>query len=155
MGLFIFQAEDDTQAREIVANDPAVKSRIMRGCLYPYRVALWNAEATQLEGGQQHYFYVIQAVRPEMVVDSTAWEEEVVTNHFYYLKEQTENGVFCIVGRTQNTDYSTMGIGVLRANSAEAAWQIGENDPAVIHRVMRLDVLPFSITMVKTESETA
>jgi uncharacterized protein len=154
-GLFIFQAGDDAQARSIIDTDPAVQSRIFRGCLYSYRVALWNANAAQLEAGQQHYLYLIQAVRPAMVIESesTEWEDKIVGEHFMYLKAQTEKGVFCVVGRTLNSDYSTMGIGVLRANSEVEAWQIAEQDPAVINRVMRLDVLPFSIAMVKSEND--
>jgi uncharacterized protein YciI len=153
-GLFIFQAEDDAQARSIIDTDPAVISRIFRGCLYPYHVALWNADAAQLEVSQQHYLYLIQAVRPAMVAESTEWEDKIVGEHFMYLRAQTEKGVFCVVGRTLNSDYSTMGIGVLRANSEAEAWQIAENDPAVINRVMRLDVLPFGIAMVKKVSAT-
>jgi uncharacterized protein YciI len=153
-GLFIFQAEDDVQARSIIDNDPAVQSRIFRGCLYPYRVALWNSDVARLEAGQ-HYLYLIQAVRPAMVVESTEWESQIVGEHFMYLKAQTEKGVFCVVGRTLNSDYSTMGIGVLRASSEAEAWQIAENDPAVINRVMRLDVLPFGIAVIKKEDTTA
>jgi uncharacterized protein len=149
LGLFIFQAEDDAKAREIIDNDPAVKNRIMRGCLFPYRVALWNADAAQLEDGQQHYLYLIQAVRPEMVTESTEWESQVVGEHFMYLKANNEKGVFCVVGRTLNTDFSTMGIGVLRAKNDAEAWEVSANDPAVINRVMRLDVLPFGIFAVK------
>jgi uncharacterized protein YciI len=39
-GLTIFEAEDETAAREIMENDPAVKNGIMSATLYPYRVAL-------------------------------------------------------------------------------------------------------------------
>jgi len=151
LGIFIFQAEDDTAARTIVNDDPAVKARLMRVCLYPYRIALWNASALQLEAGQQHFLYHIQAIRPEQVTDPTEWEQELTTQHFYYLKEQTENGTFCIVGRTQNSDYSTFGMGVLRASSIDEAWQISENDPGVTNPIMRLNVLPFGIAMYKED----
>lgn len=151
LGLFVFQAEDDATARKIVNDDPAVKARLMRVCLYPYRIALWNAEALQLEAGQQHYLYHIQAIRPEQVTDSTEWETEMTMQHFYYLKEQTEKGNFCIVGRTQNNDYSTFGMGVLRAGSDEEAWQVSTNDPGVINPIMRLNVLPFGIAMVNED----
>lgn len=154
-GMFIFQAEDDAAARQILASDPAVQSRIMRGCLYPYRIALWNPEATQLEAGQQHYLSRKQAVRPEQVIEPTAWEQARVGEHFRYMQDLTEKGVFCLVGRTQNADYSTFGASILRAGSDAEAWAICENDPAVIHRVMRLEVLPFGIAMVKQENETA
>ena len=39
-GLTIFEAEDETAAREIMESDPAVKNGIMSATLYPYRVAL-------------------------------------------------------------------------------------------------------------------
>jgi uncharacterized protein YciI len=147
LGLFVFQAKDDVTARKIVNNDPAVKTRLMRVCLYPYRIALWNTKAFQLETDQQHYLYHIQAIRPEQVADPTEWETEMTKQHFYYLKEQTEKGIFCIVGRTQTTDPSTFGMGVLRAVSDEEAWQISVNDPGVINPIMRLNVMPFEIGM--------
>ena len=39
-GIVIFQAESDEQAREIMSNDPAVRGGIMRGALFPFRIAL-------------------------------------------------------------------------------------------------------------------
>ena len=54
MGLVIYQAEDDDAAKSILHNDPAVKSRIMRGRWFPFRLSLWNEAATSLEEGQQH-----------------------------------------------------------------------------------------------------
>jgi uncharacterized protein len=146
LGLVVYQAEHDEAAKAILHNDPAVKNRIMRGRWFPYRIALWNSAATRLEEGQQHYLYFIQPVRPEMLSDeSTEFEDKTVTEHFYYLKDLTEKGHFCLVGRSLNEDYSTFGIGVLRASSEADAWAIAENDPAVMHRVMRLELLPFGI----------
>jgi uncharacterized protein YciI len=43
-GLTIFEAEDETAAREIMENDPAVKYGIMAATLFPYRVALSRKE---------------------------------------------------------------------------------------------------------------
>jgi uncharacterized protein len=39
-GICVFLAEDDAAAQAILDNDPAVKQRVMRGELYPYRIAL-------------------------------------------------------------------------------------------------------------------
>ena len=153
MGLFIFQARDDAAARQIVDDDPATKTRLMRVCLYPFRIALWNQKALRLEAGQQHYLYHIQAIRPEQVSGGTDWEIEKTRQHFAYLKEQTERDVFCIAGRTQTSGYSTFGLGVLRAGSEQGAWQISKNDPGVIHPIMRLNVLPFAIAMSNQDWE--
>ena len=40
IGLAIFEAEDESAARMIMENDPAVVGGVMRATLYPYKVAL-------------------------------------------------------------------------------------------------------------------
>lgn len=39
-GIAIFEAEDESAARAIMENDPAVKNGVMTATLYPYKVAL-------------------------------------------------------------------------------------------------------------------
>ena len=46
-GIVIFKAESDQQAAEIMQNDPAVKNRVFRGELFPYRIALFKPENAQ------------------------------------------------------------------------------------------------------------
>jgi uncharacterized protein YciI len=40
-GIVIFTAENETNAKEIMLNDPAVKFQVMHAELFPYRIALW------------------------------------------------------------------------------------------------------------------
>jgi uncharacterized protein len=46
IGLAIFEAEDESAARTIMANDPAVVGGVMTATLYPYRVALLRGRAS-------------------------------------------------------------------------------------------------------------
>ncbi len=62
---------------------------------------------------------------------STESESRIVSEHFNYLKRLTEDGVVILAGRTQNTDYSSFGIVLLKAETVEAAREIMLNDPAV------------------------
>ncbi|HXD10366.1 MAG TPA: YciI family protein [Anaerolineales bacterium] len=39
-GIAIFEAEDESAARRIMENDPAVRGGVMTATLYPYRIAL-------------------------------------------------------------------------------------------------------------------
>jgi uncharacterized protein YciI len=39
-GIAIFEAEDESAARQIMTNDPAVQGGVMRATLYPYKIAL-------------------------------------------------------------------------------------------------------------------
>lgn len=51
MGLCVFLAKDEAEARRIMESDPAINEGVMRGELFPYRIAFGNAEgfATALE----------------------------------------------------------------------------------------------------------
>lgn len=147
-GLVVYEAEDNATAAAIVHNDPAVKNRIMRGCWYPFRVALWNPNAMTTENGHRHFLYHIQQVRPEALTEGpTEFERNTVVEHFMFLQDLTQKGMCSIVGRTQNNDYTTFGMAILRTEDLSSAWQISKRDPAVINRVMRLDVQPFEISM--------
>ena len=42
-GIVIFEADDETAARAIMQNDPAVREKVMTASLYPYRIALMRA----------------------------------------------------------------------------------------------------------------
>lgn len=44
-GIIIFSADDDDQARQIMADDPAVRQGVFHAKLYPYRVALIAGDA--------------------------------------------------------------------------------------------------------------
>ena len=42
-GIAIFEAEDESVARTIIENDPAVAGGVMSATLYPYKIALMRA----------------------------------------------------------------------------------------------------------------
>ena len=43
-GTAIFEAEDESTARMIMEADPAVRARVMRATLYPYKIALMRGQ---------------------------------------------------------------------------------------------------------------
>ena len=95
-----------------------------------------------------HYLYKIQPIRLAMVTEPTAEEAQIVSEHFHYLKDLTEQGVMVLVGRTLNTDSSTFGIAIFKANSEAEARAIMDNDPAVQKGVMRSELYPFRIALL-------
>ncbi len=101
----------------------------------------------------QQYLYKIQPVRPEMLSEGPTEEESKITEeHFDYLKQLMEKGIFILAGRTLNTDQSSFGIGIFKAMSVEAARQIVQNDPAVKNKVMRAELYPYRIALLKAEN---
>lgn len=101
----------------------------------------------------QQYLYRIQPVRPAMLSEgSTPEEAEIVSQHFDYLKDLMEQGIVILAGRTLNTEYSSFGIIIFKAESEDAAREVMLNDPAVIHRVMRAELYPYRIALHAPEN---
>jgi uncharacterized protein YciI len=99
--------------------------------------------------GNDLFLYKNQPVRPEMLsVGATDDERRVTTEHFEYLEGLTRAGTVLLAGRTLNTDPSSFGIVLLRAESEEAAREIMLNDPAVRQRVMRAEFFPYRIALL-------
>jgi uncharacterized protein YciI len=83
-------------------------------------------------------------------VGLTPEEDQIISEHFAYLKDLTEAGVVLLAGRTLNTDCSWFGIVILTASSEQEARQIMLNDPAVQQRVMRAELYPYRIALLGT-----
>ncbi len=96
----------------------------------------------------QEFLYKLQLVRGDMLrTGPTAAEQATVAEHFAYLQDLTAKGVVIFVGRTLNTDESTMGLAVLRAESEKAARQIMNSDPVVKQGVMTATLYPFKVVL--------
>ncbi|MBT3275023.1 MAG: hypothetical protein HN368_17845 [Spirochaetales bacterium] len=96
----------------------------------------------------KQYMYRIQPSRPEMLRNGPTDEEAaVVTEHFAYLKDLNEKGTVTLAGRTLNTDPSSFGIVILKADNDEQAKQIMDDDPAVVKGVMTSEIFPFRTSL--------
>lgn len=101
----------------------------------------------------QHYLYKIQPVRLEMFSEGpTEAESRIVSDHFSYLKDLVERGAVILAGRTLNNDYSSFGIIIFKAESEDQARETVRNDPAVKNNVMRAELYPYRIALLKAEN---
>ena len=99
--------------------------------------------------GITHYLYKIQPTRLEMLMEGpTAAEEEILDQHFAYLKDLTEQGIVLLAGRTLTTDENSFGIIIFKAGSEESARHLMNNDPAVKHGVMRAELYPYRVALL-------
>ncbi len=95
------------------------------------------------------YLYRIQPTRPAMLTEGpTQAEAEIVSHHFNYLRNLTDQGILLLAGRTLNTDESSFGIVIFRAVSDEDAEAIMRADPAVQQGVMRAELFPYRIALM-------
>jgi uncharacterized protein YciI len=97
------------------------------------------------------FLYKTTAARLGMVTEGPSeHEKEIVNRHFSYLKSLTEQGTVLLFGRTQNSDATTFGIVIFRADSEKEAQLIMSGDPAVKEGVMRADLYPYKVAGLST-----
>jgi len=90
------------------------------------------------------YLYQLRPTAPDMLVRGvTQREQDVVEAHFAHLQGLLESGVLLTAGRTTTEDANTFGIVVLEAETEEAARQLMETDPAIVHGLMRAQLFPY------------
>jgi uncharacterized protein YciI len=101
----------------------------------------------------EQFLYRIQPVRDEMLTKGTIeFESRIVSEHFNYLKRLAEEGVVILAGRTQNTDYSSFGIVLLKAETIDAAREIMLNDPALKNNVFRAELYPYKTSLFSPDN---
>lgn len=88
----------------------------------------------------------------------TNWTEQtrqIVSTHFNYLKKNCDAGNVLLAGRTNLSieDENNAGICIFKAESAGAARNFMDNDPAVKHGVMTARLFPFSLAMRNMRTE--
>jgi uncharacterized protein YciI len=98
----------------------------------------------------QQFLYLLKPTRLAMLTDGPTPEEaDTVSRHFAYLSDLTEKGVMILMGRTQNNDESTFGICIFEAEDEAVARRIMEADPAVVGGVMRAELYPYKIALMR------
>lgn len=96
------------------------------------------------------FLYKIQPTRVAMLSEgATPEEERIVEAHYNYLRALADQGIVILAGRTLNTDESSFGIIIFRAESKEAAQSIVADDPAVKGGVMRAELYPYRIALME------
>ena len=99
------------------------------------------------------FLYRIIPVRPEMLTEGlTDYEKKSMSDHFERLKDLMASGVVIMAGRTQNTDNSSFGIVIINAESEDEARTIMHDDPGVKNRVVRGELYPYKIALLKADN---
>jgi uncharacterized protein YciI len=92
------------------------------------------------------YIYLIHPVRPEFFESPTPQEEKAMEEHFQYLKQTTAKGVVLLAGPCLD---NTFGVVVFNAENEEAARAFTRNDPSVRNNVMRAELHPMKVSLMR------
>jgi uncharacterized protein YciI len=108
-------------------------------------------ESLMNQPSTNHYVYVFDPIRPELVTDPDAWtvdDERIGKRHAMYLKQAAEAGTVLLAGRSLD------GIGpavvILEADSEIEARKFMEADPFVAEGLMRAHLHPFRAAFVRS-----
>jgi uncharacterized protein YciI len=98
----------------------------------------------------KEFLYRLEPTRLAMLTaPPTAEENAAISAHFNRLANLTKEGVVILAGRTLNTDKTSFGVIIFRAESEEAAREIMNEDPAVKRGVMRATLFPFHTALME------
>jgi len=92
-----------------------------------------------------HFVIMYYPPRPDFTTNHTQEESDAVGRHFEYLKSLHERKIVLMAGRVEDASF---GIALLVVENEKRAREIVENDPAVIAKVFKAELLPFRLALL-------
>ena len=98
------------------------------------------------------FLYVLKLI-PQLLAPEnwTPKDEEIVGEHFNHLKKLLAEGKLILAGKTEGLDEKTFGIVVFEAETNEEAQAMMLGDPAVAKGVMRAELFPYRVALMRGE----
>lgn len=102
---------------------------------------------------RKQYIYVLKLI-PALLNEKnwTAKEEAITDRHFAKLQGLLKDGKLVLAGKTDGLDERTFGIVIFEADSEEEAKQVMKDDPAVAEGIMRAELFPYRVALIKAPS---
>ena len=91
------------------------------------------------------YLYLIRLREQRTLIDPTEDEQEILADHFDYLKSAAGQGKVLLAGPCTDAAF---GITIFTATSTEEANTFMNNDPAVKEGIMTAELHPFRISLL-------
>lgn len=114
-----------------------------------------NVSFSQNNSGKIEKKQFLYLLRLEKTMqDTSAWsaeKQQVVAAHFAHLQKMLQDGILILAGKTSTDLATTFGIVVFEADSFESAKVIAENDPAVIAKIMNVEVFPYEVALIRNK----
>jgi uncharacterized protein len=92
------------------------------------------------------WIYVIRAAREGFAAGPTEEEQQIMSDHFGYLKGLLDDGQLILAGPALDAAF---GIAVFEADDEAAALEIMESDPSVAQGVMNATLHPYRSSLLR------
>jgi uncharacterized protein YciI len=86
----------------------------------------------------KHFFAVIKPYRQDFITNPKKEEEQIMSDHFYYLKSLLEQNKLFLAGPTLIPE-DPFGVIILEAETEREAKTLLENDPSVKRGIQNID----------------
>lgn len=91
-------------------------------------------------------FVVIKRPRENFIETMTEEESDIMSEHFEYLKQKLAEGKLILAGPVLTGDF---GLSILETESEEEARDIMNNDPAVLAGIMKPEIYPYRVSLLR------
>jgi uncharacterized protein YciI len=101
-----------------------------------------------MEGVKIQFIYVVKPVKKNFSGSATEEENNIVNDHFYYLKSLLDKNILILAGPELKARF---GIAVIETDTEQQAEEIMNNDPAVANKVFTAELFPFRVSLLKKQ----
>lgn len=99
---------------------------------------------------RKQFIYVLKLIPSLLKAEKwTEREEKIVNNHFNKLQGLLADCKLILAGKTADLDENTFGIVILEVESEEEALNIMKSDPAVAEGIMKAELFPYSVALIR------
>lgn len=103
-----------------------------------------------MKSERKQFIYVLKLIPSLLKAEKwTEREEKIVNNHFNKLQGLLADGKLILAGKTADLDENTFGIVILEVESEEEALNIMKSDPAVAEGIMKAELFPYSVALIR------
>ncbi|MFW9819040.1 MAG: YciI family protein [Candidatus Thorarchaeota archaeon] len=98
---------------------------------------------------KQHFYAIIKPYRQDFITNPKEKENNIMSEHFIYLKSLLKQKKLILAGPTLIPD-DPFGLIILEVNTEEEAKDLLENDPSVKAKIQNVvDLRPIRISLIK------
>ena len=98
---------------------------------------------------EQYFYAIIKPYRKDFIINPKEEEDQIMSDHFLYLKSLLKQNKLYLAGPTLITE-DPFGLIILRAKTEEEAKELLDNDPSVKSGIQRIaDLRPIRLSLTR------
>lgn len=91
-----------------------------------------------------HFLRIIRPVKDWTTLEMTEQEEQIMSEHFLYLKDRFDEGKVIVAGPCEDR---SMGVSIWEVESREEAEEMIYNDPAVKAGIISVEIKNYRVSL--------